>query len=288
VVITMVDSSVRDNLAAFAALRPVTVFALVTFVISWVIWIPYAVTGRLAEGVEPSLASLVLLVAAWAPALAAVALTWLSAGRPGVDALLGQIKGWRVRPVWYAAALLTPLGMVVVARTVERLTGSGWGLVGEPEQLALVAMMVVSALMAALGQVIGWVGYALPHLQERFSALRASLILGVLFAVWHLPMWWGVAGVGMVPVEAVGAVAVFVLFAWMLNASGGLTVAWLFHTALIATGPLRVPGSIVESTVTVLVAAVVVAAFGAEHLSRSRPRRRWSDLEHPAAPAAVT
>jgi uncharacterized protein len=287
-VVTMAGSSLRDRLVAFADSWPATGFVLLTFVISWAIWIPYAVTGRLADGVEPSLASLVLLVAAWAPALAALALTWLSAGRQGLGALLGQIKRWRVHPIWYAAALLTPLGMVVAARAIERLAGSGWGPVGDPARFALVAMMVVSALLAALGQVIGWVGYALPHLQERFRALPASLMLGAVFAVWHLPMWWGVAGVGIVPAEVVGAVAVFVLFAWMLNASGSLTIAWLFHVALIATDPLRVPGSFVEPAVTLLVAAAVVAGFGAEHLSRSRTRRRWSDLEHPAGlPAGV-
>jgi uncharacterized protein len=81
-------------------------------------------------------------------------------------------------------------------------------------------MMVASALLAALGQVIGWVGYALPHLQERFSALLASLILGAVFALWHLPMWWGFVGVEVMPVEAVGAVAVFVLFAWGSTPAG--------------------------------------------------------------------
>jgi uncharacterized protein len=283
----MAGSSLRDKMAASADLRPVTGFVLLTFSISWAIWIPYAVTGRLADGVEPSLASLVLLVAGWAPALAALALTWLSAGRQGGHALFGQVKSWRVRPVWYLAALLTPLGMVVVARAIERLTGSGLGPLGDPEQFALVAMMVVSALVVALGQVIGWVGYALPHLQERFSALSASLILGTVFAVWHLPMWWGFAGAEIVPWEAVGAVAVFVLFAWMLNASGSLTIAWLFHAAFIATDPLRVPGAVVELAVTVLVAAAVVAGFGAEQLSRSRTRRRWSDLEQPAGPPTV-
>jgi hypothetical protein len=131
----MAGSSLRDKLAAFAATRPATEFVLVTLVTSWVIWIPYAVTGRLADGVEPSLASLVLLVAAWAPALAALALTWLSAGRQGVDALLEQVTEWRVRGVWYAAMLLTPLGMVTVARAVERLTGRTrrrWGDLGHP------------------------------------------------------------------------------------------------------------------------------------------------------------
>jgi hypothetical protein len=71
-----------------------------------------------------------------------------------------------------------------------------------------------------------------------------------------------------------------------LNASGSLTIAWLFHVAFIATDPLRVPGSVIEPTVTLLAAAAVVAAFGAEHLSRTRTRRRWSDLKHPAGPTA--
>jgi uncharacterized protein len=241
-VVTVAGSSVRGTVAAVADPRPVTVFVLLTFLISWAIWIPYAVTGRLAGGAEPSLAALVLLVAAWAPALAAIGLTWLSSGRAGVDALLGQVKEWRVRPVWYAVALLAPLGLAATARGIQWLVGDGWGPLGDPEQLALVAMMMVSALAAALGQVLGWVGFALPHLQERCSALRSSLILGAAFAVWHLPMWWGVAGAEKMPVEALGAVGVFVLFAWMLNASGSLTIAWLFHVAFIATDPCGSPG----------------------------------------------
>jgi hypothetical protein len=59
----MAGPSLRGRLAAVAAPRPVMGFVLLTFLISWVIWIPYAVTGRLADGVEPSLAALVLIVA---------------------------------------------------------------------------------------------------------------------------------------------------------------------------------------------------------------------------------
>ena len=79
--------------------------------------------------------------------------------------------------------------MVLAARGLGRLLGTDWGPLADPDRLRMVALGVVSALVVALGQVIGWIGYALPRLQERISALKASLVLGAVFTVWHLPMW---------------------------------------------------------------------------------------------------
>jgi uncharacterized protein len=96
-----------------------------------------------------------------------------------------------------------------------------------------------------LGEEIGWRGFALPRLQARLGPLVASLIIGVIWAIWHLPLVW-TAGhpLAEMPLyfHLAHMVVAAILFTWLYNGSGGsLLLVILFHTSMNVTG-LFLPG----------------------------------------------
>ena len=160
---------------------PLIVFFVLAYVFSWWPWPLYAL------GLSPS------PIIAFGPFLAAILVLALTTGKGGVVTLLRRMVRWRVRPVWYAVALLLPvaisggaalLNVVVLGASAPSPAELGaWS--------GLVPTFFLLLLVPGIGgawEEPGWRGYALPKLQGGHSALLASLILGVVWAFWHLPL----------------------------------------------------------------------------------------------------
>jgi membrane protease YdiL (CAAX protease family) len=170
-------------------------------------------------------------LALFGPTAAAIIVTASADGRAGVRALLGRLAIWRVGLRWYVVALGLPalLSLGVVGLSLA---------LGAPaavqfNELSPVAMIL---FILVIGEEIGWRGYALPRLQARYGALRASLILGSLWAGWHLSNvvipGLGFYGYGFVAF-ALYVLAMTVLFTWLANQTrGSVLLAWLFHGAI--------------------------------------------------------
>ncbi|MFB0537313.1 MAG: type II CAAX prenyl endopeptidase Rce1 family protein, partial [Anaerolineae bacterium] len=83
------------------------------------------------------------------------------------------------------------------------------------------------------GEEIGWRGYVLPRLQARFSALVSSLILGVVWGLWHLPRFWVAGDTESFALATLHNIAMAVLFTWVYNnTNGSLLMVTLFHAAI--------------------------------------------------------
>jgi membrane protease YdiL (CAAX protease family) len=189
----------------------------------------------------PVSGTLLLFIGGLGPALAAVGVTAAESGGPGVGALLKQAVRWRVRPVWYAAAFGLPALVV--------LGGLGLGLaLGEPlpppppgsAWLTLPGMFVLLLLLGAIEE-LGWRGYALPRLQARFTPVRASLVLALLWGCWHAPQWF-IPSTGQAsfpfPAFLLWVVALSVLYTWIYNVTGGSVLLVLFTHAAANAYPL--------------------------------------------------
>jgi membrane protease YdiL (CAAX protease family) len=171
--------------------RPATFFVL-TYVLSWLIWIPlvlshFGIGGlAIAEGTS----SLVRLFGVLMPATAALLLTARAGGRAAVRSLLGQLKVWRVGWQWWGAAVVVqPVLLVLAALIYNRLGGDPQVTPVAAGSAVVLLVNVIFLLLATLGEEIGWRGLALPALQLKRSPLAASVILGLVWAVWHVPFW---------------------------------------------------------------------------------------------------
>lgn len=128
--------------------------------------------------------------------------------------------------------------------------------------------LVILVLGGPLNEELGWRGFALPALQRQLSPRAASLVVGLFWAVWHLPLFWipgaSQEGLPLVPILA-QIVALSVLFTWLYNRTrGSLLLALLFHAALNATGavlPLLPAATGSTQAMYLTVAATVGAAL---------------------------
>ena len=286
---------------------PLKYFVL-TFAFTWALWVPATLEAR---GLISPLPVPATFLGAFGPLVAAVVVTALEGGRAGLRSLLGRVARWRVAPVWYAVAILGPIAMTLGAITLHTALG------GQPPSLGLmigalptlVFVSVYMMLTVALGEEVGWRGYALPALQARYSALVASLILGVLWALWHLPMFFNPDTLYINLPFALWlacAVPVAVLITWLFNSAGGSALmAIFFHAVLNASSELWKtipeysiePASLAEAVsrnahVNVMgaivlwaAAIVLVLVYGASNLSR-KPRQVLVDARDESQPRA--
>lgn len=173
--------AVRDNapLPERPAPQVVAYFAL-TFGITWSAILAYLAALRFdfaALGTEQLLAVLGIMLAG--PPSAGLVLTGLFEGRRGFADLVHSFKRVRVSPRWYAMAIL-PIPAVLLA---VLLPLSAW--VSPDYAPTFLAFGIAAGLLAGIFEEIGWTGFATPRLLDRYSPLRAGLILGLAWALWH-------------------------------------------------------------------------------------------------------
>jgi uncharacterized protein len=268
----------RTGLRQLVARHPLVTFFVLCYALSWALWIPLAV---LRDAIPWPANSLAILVGSNVPSGVAIILTAVMRGKAGTRQLLGRLLIWRVSPWWYLM-LLVPTALILISITaVAVLYGGPTAALSGSVVAAVITVAFMTFPGSALGEEIGWRGFALPRLQYRRTALTASLILATLHALWHLPLWF--MGdpdnqLTLYPAFAIQVVAVAVIYTWLYNGTkGSLLLAVLFHTALNAPltlillpqGPdnFTLPFWLL-SGLWAAAAIIVVAVFGPSQLSR--------------------
>lgn len=215
-----------DRVASFVKQNPLVVYFVLAYVFSWIM------VGLV------SVAFVFALLALFGPTLAALIVTAFAEGKAGVGALLRRVVLWRVAPVWYAVAIGVPLVVAILVLGVHSLTtGAPFAIsAGTPLPLLIILAILV------VGEEIGWRGFALPHLQAGYNSLIASLILGVLWAGWHLAnatipgLEYYLYGF---PAFLCFVVAQTILFTWLANHTrASILLAWIFHASINITNAL--------------------------------------------------
>lgn len=183
----------------------------------------------------------VLMLGVFAPALVAIGLSWWRARASGVRALLGALTRGRVAARWIAFALLYTPAVKLGAAVIVRLASGAWPRL-DFSNAALLPFAIAISTPVQAGEELGWRGYALPRLAARIGLGPASLALGAIWAVWHLPLFFlpGADTFGQsFPVYAAQVVAISVAMAWLYARAGGnLLVLMLFHAAINNTKDL--------------------------------------------------
>jgi membrane protease YdiL (CAAX protease family) len=272
--------------------NPIPAFFALTFLVAWSIWLPL---GFLApENI------LLTLPGAWAPTFSALILIGLSEGWGGVREFLKKVLRWRVGFQWY---LIVLFGIAVIA-----YLAIGLGALFEvpaPEitlpnglpREALIGFLPIVFLInifvgGPLAEDICWRGYILPTMRERMTALNASLIIGIIWAVWHLPYFifpgWNSA-TGNIPFHwfALLTTSWSVLFAWVYVNTESILMPVLFHAAINTTlGTLGVLGQSNQSQIPLLLNIVltwlavgfVVSIYGKDLKSRQQTMETKSQV----------
>jgi membrane protease YdiL (CAAX protease family) len=261
--------------------RPLASFFVLAFAISWLLWLPLVIAG---DGSPSGPSILLLLLGSLVPSTVAILLVAVQYGKAGVRKLLHRLLVWRVGVGWWAAVVaLSTLAAAAVGLSILLGGDSPDVTVVVPGAVVLFVLSIFPG--SAGGEEIGWRGFALPHLQSARSALAASVVLGVVWGVWHLPLY--LIGADIRPIGLFGpwvvlTVAMSIILTWMYNGTGGsLLIVVLFHAAsnlplTIFYEPLDDEVSqpfLIYVALMVVAAAIVVAAAGPANLSRTRGKQ---------------
>jgi membrane protease YdiL (CAAX protease family) len=220
--------TVRDAVSA----RPVTAFFVLAYALSWVAWLPILL------GYEGAVQTVSFVVGGFGPAIAGGVVTWLAGD--SVRAWARQIVHWRVAPRWYVAAAALPLVVVGLASAGIELLGPGVDLAVLSDRVPLVlSSFVFIALVGGGNEEPGWRGFALPRLQARYAPVPATLLLGVVWALWHLPMLTSLDV--YVVVRILNIVGFAFLLTWMYNATDSVLLAVLMHAGFNTANSTLVP-----------------------------------------------
>jgi CAAX protease family protein len=250
---------------------PLTEFFVLAVALSWWPWILYSLdlAPYPIVGFGPFLAALIVLA--------------VTEGKRGVIGLLRRMVRWRVGLQWYAVALLLPVVVTLTAAALNvyllgaQLTSTAADLGDWSSFVQMFFLWLLIPGLAGTWEEPGFRGYALPRLQFRYSALLASLILGVMWAFWHLPF--------VVTGEDIWIDAILLTFEWSIvytwlfnNAKGSVLIVMLFHNmnnsfssgfvGRMFSGEDSVNQAWLRLLLWGLVAIVLVVVYRSQNLSR--------------------
>lgn len=203
-------------------------FFFYTFAVSWLCFALAAVV--------PANGGTIFLLGVFAPAFVAIALTARSGGTAGIEALFRRVIAWRAGIQWYVFAVGYVLAIRLLAAVLQRVATGTWPQFGHEAWTVTVMAILVSTPVQA-GEEIGWRGYALPRLGAKMGFAGGSVLLGVMWALWHLPTFFlfrGAPNYGQsFPLFLVGVTAISVAMAWLyLHTNGSILLAMLMHAAI--------------------------------------------------------
>jgi membrane protease YdiL (CAAX protease family) len=261
--------------------HPLAVFFGCTYALSWALWAPLVILG---DGMPSAAGLLLAVLGSLVPSTVGLVLTAKLHGPTGVRELLGRLLRFRVGARWYLAAFGLPL-LVPLGLGISILVG------GDAPTLDTTAVTVLAIFAfsifpgSALGEELGWRGFALPRQQANHSALYSSLVIGLLWGCWHLPLY--LLGrdnrpLGIFPAFVLAVIASSVLCTWLYNSTGGsLLIVVLYHAAanlpltvlLEPLGTRAAQPFLLYVALSVVVATAIVLIAGPEDLSRTRRRQ---------------
>ena len=270
---------------AIIARHPLLVFCGLAFGISWSFMIadglgyyglvPFRLTLS-GPGLVP------VLLMSYGPTVAALIVSWATQGVAGIRTLLGRLLPWRAGLGWYVLALALPAILAAGTGKLQELLGATLRpLPGPALQVALMSLLASVVRGIVNGEEIGWRGYALPRLQERYNALTASLILGVIWFAFHVPIMLlpcsicGSQTLDKALPFLISVLAMSVVITWIFNSTrGSLLPIIVLHGAyntwpdlFAMTGGAAALGWL-GLALSVLPAIAIVVVFGPARLAR--------------------
>lgn len=289
----------------FVKSRELLTFLGLTFVFPWVVdFIQIAASRELIPGSPPAAlaGTLTVLKLVFMPLGSAAIVTAIGRGSAGLREWFAPVFRWRAGWQWYAVALfsypLSAFGAIVVSDAIigrgshlmeyfnARLDqmGAGLGLSGNSLWLLIPFLLIYGFILVPLIEETGWRGFAIPRLQEKHSALYAAIVMGIVWAVWHLPNFFEPASphynmpfIGFL----LNIISFSILLVWIYNnTNGSVWMTMMWHGSVIVGSiffPAGIPGDTgdllafwLTVVASVAIAVVVVIVAGPKRLVRSR------------------
>jgi membrane protease YdiL (CAAX protease family) len=260
-------------------------FLLITYSFTWVIQGIVAAMGLEASWTQ----SILIGLGGFGPPVGAAAVIWACGG--DLRKWIGQFFIWRIGAKWWAIALGLPLLILGLGVTLFVALGGPIDLDVLPFPGIYLFVLVWGTIWGGGQEDLGWRGFMLPLLQDKYSALASSMIVGVSWAGWHLPLFLNATtthggwGISQQLIWIVSILAGSILWTWMYNSTGSVLAVAVFHAGINGMGVLHpgdqeelAPGGVPDTALNliaevsgavpiVLLAIVLVVVYGAGRLA---------------------
>jgi membrane protease YdiL (CAAX protease family) len=246
-------------------------YFFLAFLITWMLIAPLALSSQniLNAQISPHWHFL----GAFGPISAAFIVTAIATGKSGFSEFLSRLLNSNVGGVWILVSIFSPFLLFFLSILIMRVASNSWAdfsQLASKEYASLTWMggSLLSAVAYGIGEEAGWRGFALPRLQQKHSALMATFILSVFWALWHAPMFLYRFEFGIAQVVGffIGMFAGAIWLTFLYNSTGGNTLmVILWHTTwnIVNIVGLVVSIEVVSSmSAIVIVAAIILVLVG--------------------------
>lgn len=267
----------KDNIMTiandFIKRHPVPVYFILVFIISWGAGLILAGPNGFPLAVDQRI--MVGTAAVLGPSVAGILLTGLVSGRAGFRELRSRLLRWRVNARWYAAALLAaPLPALVVTFAFSFFSPEFVpSILTSDGKASLLLLGIIGGLVYGVFEELGWTGFAIPLMRQRTGIFATGLILGLIWGLWHFPLFWerdsfsGALPLVLLLISLFAWLPAYrILMIWVYDRTESLLVVMLMHVSLVFTSfvidPSLTGGSLlayilVRAAVLWILAAVV-------------------------------
>jgi membrane protease YdiL (CAAX protease family) len=261
-------------------------FFLITFIFSWLLWLPSLLSSFGLFRYLP-LFNLLVIVGSFGPFIAAFSLTYRDRGIEGVKSLWR--KGWHCEkklfmlislvliPILfvfslYLAGFFEKINLYELQNRYQYPIGYFFG-----------EIIAVFFIGGPFQEEFGWRGYAIDRLQSKWNAFESSIILGGIWSFWHYPLFF-ISGTSYINQSffsfTISSMAISILFTWLHNnTNGSILVAMIFHASINLTYILfqhniTVFGSVFFIILLDIAIVTILIIFGQEDLKRTKKKEK--------------
>jgi|GEM_PF-1494179 len=270
-------------------------YFVLAFLFTYTAWsVTLLIPAQVGPTSKANFAKIFQSLGMWGPALAGILTTAVTRGKPGLKDLFRRLLHWRVSLRWYLLILLlwpliTILADFLYAQITHQSVRFQWN--GWSQTINWLDDALFTVFWAS--EEIGWRGFAMPRLLSRWNALVSSLIVGAVWGLWHLPLFF----MGNIPpiTYFIFTASVSILMTWIMNNNqGSLFLAVFFHAWInfyggihadrfIIAEPDPVRQTVIRSILMAAAALVVVALYGYRTFTRERKSSLLAEWK-PGAP----
>jgi membrane protease YdiL (CAAX protease family) len=220
---------------------PLGAYFTLTFALAWLAWWFAAKLG-FGAGESTAMGTVAFYLGVFAPGIVSILLTRAIHGPAGMRALFSRLVQWNVAGRWFAFALLFTVALKLSAAVAHRILLGEWPAFAPPPLALTVLIMLGGTLFSTMigsqaGEELGWRGFALPRMAASMGLARAGVLLGLIWAAWHLPIFYlfpqGDTFQQSFPLYAMQVTAISVAMTWLYaHTRGSLFLAMLMHAAV--------------------------------------------------------
>lgn len=253
------------KISTFIKQHPSITYFVLTFAISWgVVFFSVGGFNGLPGTTEQfqTLLPYVVLAMLLGPSVSGILMTMLLYGKKGIRNLLSRLFTWKVKIRWYAVALFTAPILTVAALLALSLIP---GIFSADNKITHLILGVITGLAAGCFEELGWTGFVIPQLRQRYSIFTTGIIVGLLWGAWHfiVTLWGSSATIGTLSLGLYLPGLLFsflppyrILMVWVYDRTQSLLIAMLMHASLTAS--VRIFDPLVISGMPLLIYNIVL------------------------------